>query len=172
MSKPDPTLLTEVVSPKVLEALRLASEALTRASVRHVVAGGLAVCANGHARNTKDVHFLVGGEAFHHHPSGLVTLRSEVPFQVAGVAIDLLSPEADEGFLEAALEAPPGSFLDAPALVYLKLKSPRRKDQVDVIELVKAGIDVSACRAYLARHAPSFVPPFDECVARAEAEED
>jgi hypothetical protein len=80
MSKPDPSLLRDVVSPKVLDALRLASEALGRAGVQHVVVGGLAVCANGHARNTKDVHFLVGAEAFHHHESGLVTLRSEVPF--------------------------------------------------------------------------------------------
>jgi hypothetical protein len=135
------------------------------------VIGGLAVCANGHARNTKVVDFLVGAEAFHHHESGLVTLRSEVPFQVNGVAIDLLSPDADETFLEAALSAPPGSFLEAPGLVYMKLKSPRRKDQVDVIELVKAGIDVTACRAYLSEHAPAFSAAFEECVGHAESEE-
>lgn len=171
MTKPDPALLHDVVSPKVQDALRLASEALTRANVRHVVVGGLAVCANGHARNTKDVDFLVGAEAFLHHTSGIVTLRPEVPFQVNGVAIDLLSPEEGEAFLEAALGAPPGSFLEAPGLVYMKLKSPRRKDQVDVIELVKAGIDVTACRAYLKEHAPSFVAAFEECVDRAESEE-
>ncbi len=93
MTRPDPALLTDVVAPKVLEALKLASEALTLANVRHVVAGGLAVGANGYPRATRDVDFLVGAEAFHHHANGLVTMRPEIPFQVNGVAVDLLSPE-------------------------------------------------------------------------------
>lgn len=172
MTKPDPSLLIDVVSAKVLDALKLASEALTLAKVRHVVVGGLAVGANGYPRATKDVDFLVGAEAFHHHESGLVTLRPEVPFQVRGVAIDLLSPEAGEDFLELTLAASPGTMMEAAPLVYMKLKSPRRKDQVDVIEMIKGGIDTKLCRDYLAAHAPGFVAAFDECVARAEAEQD
>jgi hypothetical protein len=172
MTRPDPTLLADVVAPKVLEAMKLASEALTRANVRHVVVGGLAVGANGYPRATRDVDFLVGGEAFHHHANGLVTMRPEIPFQVNGIAVDLLSPEAHEPFLEAALDAPPGTMMDAAPLVYLKLKSPRRKDQVDVIEMIKAGIDTKRCRAYLATHAPAFVEAFDERLATAEAEQD
>jgi hypothetical protein len=172
MTRPDPTLLVDVVAPKVLDALRLASEALTLAHVRHVVVGGLAVGANGYPRATRDVDFLVGAEAFHHHASGLVTMRPEIPFQVNGVAVDLLSPEMHEPFLEATLSAPPGSMMEAAPLVYLKLKSPRRKDHVDVIEMIKGGIDTTHCREYLAAHAPDFVTAFDECVSRAEAEED
>ena len=172
MTKPDATLLVDVVAPKVLEALKLASEALVDAKVRHVVVGGLAVGANGYPRATRVVDFLVGAEAFHHHANGLVTMRPEIPFQVNGVAVDLLSPEAGEDFLEATLAAPPGSMMEAPPLVYLKLKSPRRKDQTDVIELVKAGIDAKRCRAYLAAHAAAFVVAFDQCVAAAEAETD
>jgi len=170
MTKPDPSLLVDVVAPKVLEALRLASEALAAASVRHVVVGGLAVGANGYPRATKDVDFLVGAEAFHHHPNGLVTMRPEIPCQVNGVAVDLLSPEAGETFLEDALAAPPGTMMEAPPLVYMKLKSPRRKDQVDVIEMIKGGIDSKRCREYLAAHAPSFLVLFDDCVAQAERE--
>ena len=172
MTKPDPTLLVDVVAPKVLEALRLASEALTLASVRHVVVGGLAVGAYGYARATRDVHFLVGAEAFHHHANGLVTLRPEIPFQVNGVAVDLLSVGTGEQFLELALAAPPGSTIDVAPLVYLKLKSPRRKDQVDVIEMIKGGIDAKRCGEYLAAHAPAFVGAFHECVVLAEAEQD
>lgn len=172
MTKPDPALLVAVVAPKVLEALRLASEALTLANVRHVVVGGLAVGAHGYPRATRDVHFLVGAEAFHYHASGLVTMRPEIPFQVDGVAVDLLSVGADEPFLDAALAAPPGSIIDAPPLVYLKLKSPRRKDQADVIELIKGGIDTKRCGEYLAAHAPTFVEVFEECVAQAEVEQD
>jgi hypothetical protein len=50
MAKPDPALLVDVVAPVVLEAMKLASEALAAASVRHVVVGGLAVGANGTLR--------------------------------------------------------------------------------------------------------------------------
>lgn len=172
MAKPDPGLLVDVVAPKVLEALRLASEALTLAKVRHVVVGGLAVGAHGYPRATRDVDFLVGAEAFHHHASGLVTMRPEIPFQVNGIAVDLLSVAAGENFLDAALAAPPGTIIDAAPLVYLKLKSPRRKDQVDVIEMIKGGIDTRQCGAYLTTHAPAYVDAFSECIAVAEAEQD
>lgn len=85
--------------------------------------------------------------------------------------VDFLSPAPDELFLAQALAAPAGSFIDAAGLVYLKLKSPRHKDRTDVIELVKGGIDVEACRGYLAAHAPALCPLFEDAVARAIAEE-
>jgi hypothetical protein len=171
MTRPDPSLLENVVSQTVLDALRLASAALRRAGVRHVVAGGLAVGANGFPRATRDIDFLVGEEAFERHEGGLVTLRAGVPFQVNGVAVDFLTIGPGEEFLATALAAPPGSFLEGPPLIYLKLKSPRHKDRTDVIELIKSGIDVDACRNYLAAHAPAFVAAFDEAVVRAAAEE-
>ena len=99
-------------------------------------------------------------------------MRPEVPFQVNGVAVDLLSVGADEPFLEAALAAPPGTMIEVAPLVYLKLKSPRRKDQVDVIELIKGGIDTKGCGKYLAAYAPAFLDAFEECVTRAETEQD
>ena len=172
MGKPDPALLFDVVAARVLDAMKLASEALAAANVRHVVVGGLAVGANGYPRATKDVDFLVGAEAFHHHASGLVTMRPDVPFQVNSVAVDLLSPAADEAFLEDSLAADPGTVMEAAPLVYLKLRSPRRKDQVDVIEMIKGGIDTKRCREYLAAHAPPLLEAFDECLAQAEAEQD
>lgn len=170
MTSPDPTLLTDVVAPRVLEALRLASQALTNARVRHIVVGGLAVGANGYPRNTQDVDFLVGAEAFEHHPGGLVTLRAGVPFQVNGVAIDFLSPEPDEPFLEAMLSRPPGSFADAGPLVYMKLKASRLKDQADVVELIKASLDIDACRAFLETHAPDRAAHFEKLLERASRE--
>jgi hypothetical protein len=54
----------------------------------------------------------------------------------------------------------------------MKLKSPRHKDRTDVIEMIKGGVDVDACRAYLCEHAPSLVAEFDGAVARAEAEDE
>jgi hypothetical protein len=79
---------------------------------------------------------------------------------------------SNEDFLEATLAAPPGTMMEAPPLVYLKLKSPRRKDQADVIEMIKGGIDTKQCREYLVTHAPGFVAAFDESISQAEAEQD
>lgn len=171
MTKADPSLLNGTVAPAVLDAMRSASKALTALGVRHVVVGGLAVGANGYPRATKDVDFLVGDEAFEHHPGGFVSMKPGVPIQINGVAIDLLSVQSGEEHLARALEAPMGSVIEAPQLVYLKLKSPRQKDRVDVIELVKAGIDIDACRKYLGTHAPDLVATFEDAVAKAAAEE-
>jgi hypothetical protein len=171
VTKPDLSLLDDVVATKVLDAMRLASEALVRAGVRHVVVGGLAVGANGHPRATKDVHFLIGDEAFEHHGK-LVTLKAGLPFQVDGVAVDFLSPEPDETFLVDALAAAPGSVLEAAPLIYLKIKASRMQDRADVVALIKAGIDPAPCRTYLVQHAPGFVARFDALVAQAAAEQD
>jgi hypothetical protein len=41
-----------------------------------------------------------------------------------------------------------------------------------VVELVKAGIDVKACREYLVTNAPAFVTLFDHAVKSATEEEE
>lgn len=166
---PDRKLLESAVSPEVVSALDLASAALTRAGVRHLVVGGLAVAAHGYLRSTKDVYFLVGEEAFEHHAGGLVTMRAGVPIQVAGIVVDFLSIGADERFLESEVSKD-GGIASASVLVYLKLKSPRTKDRADLVELVKAGIDVAVVRSFLATHRPGFVDKLDEIVRTAEAE--
>ena len=73
--------------------------------------------------------------------------------------------------MSEALEGKSGRFIEAPALIYLKLKSPRHKDRTDVIELIKSGVDVEACQQYLDQHAPAMRPLFDDALARAIAEE-
>lgn len=168
--KPDPDLLVDVVSPKVLDAWRAASAALTRAGIRHVVIGGLAVGANGHPRATKDVVFLVGDEAFHHQPGGLVTMNPAIPIAVNGVAIDYLAPRSDEDHLAVALAEPPGTFIDVPRLIYMKLRASRMQDRADVVALIKSGQDVDACRVYLTANAPALVATFDDLVAAAASE--
>jgi hypothetical protein len=57
------------------------------------------------------------------------------------------------------------------ALVYLKLVSPRAKDRLDVIELVRSGIDLPRVRAYLEAHAPQLREKLEQLVAVAEQEE-
>jgi hypothetical protein len=155
--------------------MRSASSALTSLRVRQAVAGGLAVGAYGYPRNTRDVDLLVGDEAFERHAGAKVTLKPGVPIQIDGVGVDLLSTSGGDAFLEHALAQPVEGevpVVPAGALVYLKLRSPRLKDRADVVELVKAGLDVERVRKYLEREAPSLVAKLDECVAQARAEEE
>ena len=173
--RPDLSALEGVVSPKVLDAMRTAHRELTRIGVPHLLVGGLAVGAYGYPRATKDVDFLVGDEAFVQHDGGVVTMKPGVPIQVAGVLVDHLSAQEGEEHLRELLRQPSaGDPAVAPidVLVYLKLKSPRAKDRADVIELVKAGIDVQSCRAYLSAHAVELLPSLEAAVQSAAREEE
>jgi hypothetical protein len=174
MSKrtPDLSLLDDVVAEKVLRAMRVASAQLTALGVRHALVGGLAVGAHGYPRGTRDVDFLVGEEAFEQHPGGIVTMKPGLPIQVSGVAVDFLSMHEGEDHLAAALSRGADEPPVAPIgpLLYLKLKSPRQKDRADVVELIKAGIDVAAVRDYLLQNAPDLVARFDADVAMSEDE--
>lgn len=169
VTKPDLSRLEGSVATEVLDAMRAASAALTKLGVRHTLVGRLAVGAYGYPRATRNVDFLVGEEAFERHEGDLVTMKPGVPIQVAGVAVDFISIGAYEEHLEAALQ---DEVATAPALVYLKLKSPRSKDRTDVVEMVKAGLDVEKSRAYLIAHRPELVAKLDEIVRSAREEEE
>jgi hypothetical protein len=172
-SQPNLSALEGVVAPVVLAALRTASNRLAALGIRHALVGGLAVGAYGVVRATKDVDFLVGDEAFEHHDGGIVTLKAGVPIQIHGVLVDLLSVQLDEGALRDVPVAPTGDEVPvAPiaALVHLKLKSPRMKDASDVVELLKAGVDRTACRDWLVANAAALLPRFDELAAHADRE--
>lgn len=47
-------------------------------------------------------------------------------------------------------------------LIYMKLAANRRRDQLDVVELLRAGIDNRAARSYLEQHAADLLRRFDE----------
>ena len=49
-------------------------------------------------------------------------------------------------------------------LIYMKLAAKRRRDLVDVVELVEAGADVIRTRAYLHQHAADLLPAFEGLV--------
>ena len=52
-------------------------------------------------------------------------------------------------------------------LIYMKLAAKRRRDLVDVIELVKAGADLNRVRDYLQQYAGDLVRAFEELVNEA-----
>lgn len=172
-SKPDLARLDDVVANRVLDAMRSASSQLARLGVRHLLLGGLAEIAHGHASATTELTFLVGDEAFEHHEGGLVTMRPGVPIQASGVMVNHLSANETERFLADSLPPPGAPLTVAPIeiVAYLKLKSPRAKDRADLIELIKSGIDLARCRDFIARNAPPLSAALAEAEANARAEE-
>jgi hypothetical protein len=171
---PDLSLLDGVVATEILDAMKAAAEKLESAGIRYALAGALAVGAHGYARASKDVDFVVGDEAFTIHAGGIVTVNPEVPIRVGQVVVDPISIGPDEPHLRQALQRAPVSLgirvLPIEALVYMKLRSPRRKDAADVVELVKAGIDTATVADYLAAHAPHLLDKFRGLVSEAERE--
>ena len=167
-TSPDLSLLDDTVAPRILDAMRAASARLGELGVRHVLVGGLAVGAWGYPRATKDVDFLVGEEAFEQHPGGLVTMKYGVPIQVGGVAVDLLSARANhrEDAL-ATLRSDDVPVAPLATLIYLKLRSPRPRDLVDVMELIRLGIERDAIRADLVARSPDLVDKWERAVADA-----
>src|SRR5882724_10059013 len=63
----------------------------------------------------------------------------------------------------------PASLAIVPieVLIYMKLAAKRRRDLVDVIELVKVGADVNRVRDYLKQYASDLGPSFEELVNEA-----
>lgn len=161
------------VAPRVRDAAIKSAAQLDDLGIRHALAGGLAVGAHGYVRATTDVHFLVGEEAFEHQGS-LVAFRAGVPIEVDGVRIDYLSPLSLGPQLEEVLDHPlitEGlAIVPIQVLIYMKLAAKRRRDMVDVIELVKAGADVTSVREYLIQYASDLAPSFEELVSEARGE--
>ncbi|MEP7340038.1 MAG: hypothetical protein ABI977_20030 [Acidobacteriota bacterium] len=161
------------VAPNVRDAAVKTSAQLDFLGIRHALAGGLAVGAHGYIRATTGVDFLVGEEAFDHQGL-LVSFKAGVPIEVDGIRIDYLSPTSLGPQLEEVLDHPPMSkglaVVPIEALIYMKLVAKRRKDMVDVIELVKAGADLTRVRNYLKQYAGDLSQRFEELVNEALAE--
>jgi len=158
------------VAPRVRDAAIKTAAQLNHLGIRHALAGGLAVGAHGYIRATADVDFLVGEEAFDHQ-GVLVAFKAGVPIEVDGIRIDYLSPASLGSQLEEVLDHPSISeglaVVPVEVLIYMKLVAKRRKDLVDVVELIKAGADVPQARNYLKQYAPDLLPLFEELAAEA-----
>jgi hypothetical protein len=171
--KVDISSLEEVTAPRVLTAMKAAHQALNDLGIRHWLVGGLAVGAHGFRCATEGVDFYVGDEAFQIHGGGLVSMKPNMPISINGVPVDHLSSQGNESFLTDLLPASGTDLVVAPfeVLAYLKLKSPRMKDRVDIVELIKVGADVEKCAAWLQSVAPQFVADFKALIVQAQKEE-
>ena len=141
--------------------------------IRNALVGGSAAGAHGYVRATAGVDFLVGEEAFEHHGS-LVAFKAGVPIEVDGSRIDDLSTAAQGRQLAEVIDHLPKSeslaIVPIEVLIYMRLVAKRRRDTVDVVELIKVGADVKRVRDYLAQYAGELMPKFEELVNEALAE--
>jgi len=164
----------EGVDPKLWEAARIVSTRLELEHIPHALIGGLAVSHYGYPRATRDVDLLIAPEGMR-----ILTGRpTTIGFtELEGdVEIDYMITDDWEPFLESAIEAAKIGDEQVPviplgALVYLKLASPRRKDHLDVVELIRGGIRVGEVKKYLERETtgdPDIVAEFDLCVREAD----
>lgn len=162
------------VAPEIRDAATQTAAQLDRLGVRNALAGGLAVGAHGYVRATSDVDFLVGDEAFEHHGS-LVTFKSGVPIEVSGIRIDYLSPVALGTHMESALRDAQRSqnlaVVPIEALIYMKLVAKRRKDLLDVVELLRRSAEQKRIHEYLRCHSPDLLPEFEILVTEAFGDE-
>ncbi|MGH9427560.1 MAG: hypothetical protein ACRD2L_14810, partial [Terriglobia bacterium] len=104
----------------------------------------------------------------------VVAFKAGVPIEVDGVRIDYLSPASLGSQLKEVLDHPPMNeglaIVPIEVLIYMKLVAKRRRDLVDVVELVKVGANVNRVRAYLTQYASDLLPQFEELVTEALAE--
>ncbi len=159
--------------PEVRDAARTAAAALSALHIPFAFIGGIAVAAYGHVRETVDVDFLVGEEAFD-HAGVLVTFKPGVPILVGRVRVDYLSASTLGPAVEACLRQPVMSdglpVVPIEILMYTKLVAGRLKDHGDVAELIKARADVRNVRPWLEAHAPDLLSMWDTIFEAAERE--
>lgn len=175
MIKPDLAAAFDVVSDQIEEAARLASQRLSELGIRHALVGGLAIGAHGWPRGTKDVDFVVGMEAYNQSPSGIITAVAGLPINIRGVAIDNIPAEdsATEEALRTAEISEGIPVAPAEAVVFMKLKSPRPKDKLDIMELLLSGLDAEDVRSWLRDHGASepMIEKFERIVDDADEAE-
>ena len=123
-----------------------------------MLVGGMAVGMSGYPRFTRDVDFLVGDEAFEFH-GPIVMPKPGLPVRYAGVTIDWVSLDGRErSVFEKFLVVPAEGevpVMPVVPLVAMKLLAGRQKDQADIVELLKSGVDYLEVKMFLSDHFPN-----------------
>ena len=161
--------LAEVVSADILLDDIDTSKTLTNLGVPHALIGGLAVGMHGHPRATKDVHYLVGREAFV-RTTPVLQFREELGAIVRIGIIDFMPIPQNYFDLARFLQIPAKGdipIIAAEGLITLKLDANRPQDRADVVALMRAGLDTVAVRKYLRLHAPDLLERFAELILAA-----
>jgi hypothetical protein len=172
-----PTTLDELeghVPTTFIEGAKAASDAFRSQGIKHVLIGGLAVGINGYPRPTRDIDFLVDDNAFEFH-GPIVTHRPGLPISYKGIGIDWVSLEPNErsALAEFMILPFPNDVPVMPVepLIAMKLLVGRQKDRSDIVEMIKAGVDIQSCLAFAERAFPKTVTLLTRLIKQAEIEQ-
>jgi len=163
----------EMLADKMRRVAEQVSNELKEKGIRHALIGGIAAGIYGEPRATKDVDFLISGEAYAGTPSKSGKLEAQL-MTFDGVRVDFIYLDAKRAFLEDALagslEARGIPVIPVETLIYLKLLSQRRVDQLDIIRIIQAGVDLEVVTDYLEENAPELVADLNKYVQKADEE--
>jgi hypothetical protein len=142
---------------KVHQTMRRLLRRLKRASIEHVIVGGLAVKAHGYERTTKDVDVLLTREGFEEFKRRFVPknyvlrpgLKRRFLDRTNQVEVDVLvtglypgsgkpGPIAYPDPADVRMEVEKIAILDLVTLIQLKLAARRHQDFADVVNLIRA----------------------------------
>lgn len=158
--------------PTYERAVREVSRMLSEAGVRHALAGALGANAyRNRPRTTEDIDFLVGDEAFQHHPGGVVTMRVPV-VEVDGVDVDQI-PLTDawrvlEDGLTRATLSDGVPIAPVETIVLMKLLAGRTQDLADIEAIVASGADRDLLRRAVERAAADRLPVLERLFVNAD----
>jgi len=136
----------DYLAPAFRESIHAAAGRYRQMNVRFALIGGIAASAYSQPRNTKDIDFLVGDEAFD-TVGVIISPRAGLPVEtILGVPIDSIPPHIEyrelyERALNEAVESDePGIPIAPPDLVAVtKLEGGRLHDIAAVVEMLRAG---------------------------------
>jgi len=134
------------IPPLVTSTARQISQLMVDVDIPHVIVGGLAVSLYGYHRATSDVDFLVPDDA----RSFIESLGPTKPISgyLSGLSVEISGIDVDFLFLSKGITVSdishPTRIAGFPVvpiatLVALKLGAGRRKDEADIVELLKLG---------------------------------
>ena len=161
--------LEQIVAGRVLDDARRVSAKLVELGIPHALVGGLAVGLHGYPRATKDVHFLVGPEAFR-TTDPILVFREELAGVVQWGIIDLIAALPEDPILASEVTEGGDGFIPVVSievLMLMKLRAGRTQDLADIEALVRVGADIAGVLDFLRGHEPQHIPLFSQCAQRA-----
>jgi hypothetical protein len=152
--------------PSYERAVREISRMFSAAGIRHALVGALGANAyRSRPRTTEDIDFLVGDEAFEHHPGGFVTMRVPI-IEFDGIEVDQVPLTGALRVVERGLNHAPVSegvpIAPLDTVVIMKLLAGRTQDLADVEAIVGSGVD----RDFLRTAVQQAVPDRTELLER------
>lgn len=144
---------------------------------KYALCGGIAIVFHGYIRNTQDIDILIKSESELDRIKEILgdnfkeIRKHAIEHKETGVEVELLTPEFIKDkdarkYLDDVIEKDGFKFINLIDLISMKLKSGRKKDEVDV-EYILRGKDIKEIRNKLDK---KLIDKFDKIIEEADKE--